>query len=104
MRAVIRDGIDRHVTARETESGLSGISYLVAMNNVKVSASQCMVKALDLAAMICGLAGYQNNSPFSLTRLMRDAHSARVMISNDRILTNTSSLLLMARPDATLLG
>ena len=104
MRATILDGIRRHEAARETPDGLSAISYLVAMNNVKVATSQAMVRALDHAVLICGLPGYMNKTPFSLARLMRDAHSARVMISNDRILSNTSSLLLMARPDATLLG
>jgi len=104
MRAVIVDGVARHEAASQTENGLSAISYLVAMNNVKVSAAQLMTQALDHAMIICGLAGYSNGSPHSIARLLRDGHSARVMISNDRILSNTSSLLLMARPDATLLG
>jgi acyl-CoA dehydrogenase len=104
MRAVIVDGVARHEAASQTENGLSAISYLVAMNNVKVSSAQLMVQALDHAVLICGLAGYSNGSPHSIARLLRDGNSARVMISNDRILSNTSSLLLMAKPDATLLG
>jgi len=104
MRAVVVDGLKRYEAACRMEDPSSSMSYLVAMNNVKVSASALMVKVLDQAVMICGLPGYKNNTPYSLTRLMRDAHSARIMISNDRILSNTSSLLLMARQDATLLG
>ena len=104
MRAVIVDGVGRHEAASPTEEGLSSIGYLVAMNNVKVAASQLMVQALDHAVLISGLAGYSNGSPYSMGRLLRDAHSARVMVSNDRILSNTSSLLLMAKPDASLLG
>lgn len=104
MRALIVDGVARHEAASRTEEGSSAISYLIAMNNIKVSAAQLMVQALDHAVLICGLAGYSNTSPFSVARLLRDAHSARVMVSNDRILSNSSSLLLMAKPDATLLG
>jgi acyl-CoA dehydrogenase len=104
MRAIIVDGIARHEAASRTEEGLSAISYLVAMNNVKVSAAQHLVQALDHALLICGLAGYSNGSPFSIARLLRDGHSARVMVSNDRILSNTSSLLLIAKLDSTLLG
>lgn len=104
MRAVIVDGIRRHETVSAAGVDAHSLSYLVAMNNLKLSASQLLARVVDQATMICGLPGYDNNSPFSLTRLLRDAHSARIMISNDRILMNTSSLLLMARQDANLLG
>ena len=104
MRAVIVDGVARHETASRSEEGLGAISYLVVMNNVKVAAAQLMIQSLDHAMLICGLAGYSVRSPFSIARLLRDGHSARVMVSNDRILSNTSSLLLMAKPDDLLLG
>ena len=104
MRAVVGDGLRRYEAAEKSGEASVSMGYLVAMNNVKVSASQLMVKVLDQAVLICGLPGYMNNTPFSLSRLLRDAHSARVMISNDRILSNTSTLLLMARQDANLLG
>jgi acyl-CoA dehydrogenase len=104
MRAVIVDGVARHEAASAVEGGLGAASYLVAMNNVKVSTAQLMIAALDHAMIICGLAGYTNGSPYSLARLLRDAHSARVMISSDRILSNTSVLLLMAKPDTILFG
>ncbi len=104
MRAVIVDGVNRHEAVSSAGEAMNSIGYLVAMNNVKISASQLMVKVLDQAVMVCGLQGYTNDSPFSLARLVRDAHSARIMISNDRILSNTSSLLLMTRQDAVLFG
>lgn len=104
MRAIVGDGVRRYEAASKLPDPSSSMSYLVAMNNVKVSASQLMVKVIDQAVMICGLSGYKNNTPFTLGRMLRDAHSARVMISNDRILSNTSNLLLMARSESSLLG
>jgi acyl-CoA dehydrogenase len=53
--------------------------------------------------LICGLAGYRNDTPFSLGRHLRDAHSAALMVNNDRILANTGSLLMALREDPELL-
>ena len=47
--------------------------------------------------MICGMAGYKNDSPFSIGRHIRDLMSAPLMISNDRIELNTANLLLAQR-------
>ena len=49
------------------------------------------------------LQGYKNDSPYSLGRHLRDAHSAAIMISNDRIASNTANLLLVNRVEAGLL-
>ena len=48
--------------------------------------------------------GYKNGTPFSLGRHLRDAHSTQLMISNDRILGNTSNLLLVHKQDTSLIG
>ena len=48
--------------------------------------------------------GYKNGTPFSLGRHLRDAHSAQLMISNDRILGNTSTMLLVQKQETSLLG
>ena len=48
---------------------------------------------------ICGIAGYKNDSPYSLGRHLRDAHSAALMIGNDRILATNASLLLVHKDD-----
>ncbi|ODN65855.1 hypothetical protein A6302_04489 [Methylobrevis pamukkalensis] len=70
------------------------------MNNLKVSASEQVLAVIDQALLVCGIMGYKNGTPFSVGRHLRDAHSARLMISNDRILANTSNLLLVQRQDA----
>ncbi len=48
--------------------------------------------------MICGLQGYKNSGPYGLGRHLRDIHSARLMISNDRILAGAGQMLLIQRP------
>ncbi|TIR45157.1 MAG: acyl-CoA dehydrogenase, partial [Mesorhizobium sp.] len=49
-----------------------------------------------------GILGYKNGTPFSVGRHLRDVTSAPVMISNDRILSNTATLMLMSRFDTGL--
>jgi acyl-CoA dehydrogenase len=46
--------------------------------------------------------GYKNGTPYSLGRHLRDAHSAQLMISNDRILSNSANLLLVQKQDTSL--
>jgi len=43
------------------------------------------------------MAGYRNDSPYSLGRLLRDAQGAALMVNNDRIIANNAQLLLVHR-------
>jgi len=52
--------------------------------------------------LITGIAGYKNDTPYSVGRHMRDALSAQIMISNDRIYGNMSQMLLAHRLDQRL--
>ena len=104
MKSTVKTGISRYETARKSESDLSSIGFAVAMNNLKVSASTMAAEIIQLALLITGISGYKNDTPYSVGRHLRDALSAMVMISNDRILANTSNLLLVSRFDTSLLG
>lgn len=104
MRAGIVAGLDRYEEAKGSPDGLSSMGFAAAMNVVKVNASTQLLAIINHAMLICGMAGYKNGTPFSLGRQLRDAHSAQIMISNDRILGNTSSLLLVHRHEASLRG
>ena len=53
---------------------------------------------------VVGIAGYKNGTPFSLGRQLRDVLSAPLMISNDRILSNTANLLLVQKGSGKLLS
>ena len=76
---------------------LGSMSYAIDANSLKVFASNTVVDVVNRAMRICGMAGYRENSEQRLGRLLRDAHSAAVMISNDRILANSAQLLLVVR-------
>ncbi len=69
------------------------------MNNLKVTTSQRGAQIVTHAMLITGLSGCKNDTPFSVGRHLRDVASAAIMISNDRILANTSNLLLVSRFD-----
>ncbi|KQZ15506.1 acyl-CoA dehydrogenase [Mesorhizobium sp. Root554] len=97
-------GLREYETAKSDPDRLSSMSFAVAMNNVKVGASETILTIINHAMLICGILGYKNGTPFSLGRHLRDAHSAQLMISNDRILGNTSNLLLAHRQDTSLTG
>jgi acyl-CoA dehydrogenase len=80
------------------------MGFAVAMNNVKIASSETILEIVNHVMLICGIMGYKNGTPFSVGRHLRDAHSAQLMISNDRILGNTSSMLLVHKQDTSLLG
>ena len=84
--------------AAETDPDLgSSIAYTTSMNSLKVAASGLLIEAVQKALLICGIAGYSNESPFSLGRLLRDAYGAELMVNNDRINANNAQLLLVQR-------
>lgn len=80
----------------DPELGTS-IGYATSMNSLKVAASTLLIDVIQKALLICGMAGYANESPFSLGRLLRDAYGAQLMVNNDRINANNAQLLLVQR-------
>lgn len=103
VRSQIVAGLKRFDDARRAEEDLMSLGFAVSMNNLKVNVSQAVVQIIQHALLICGIQGYRNNTPYSLGRHLRDAQSAALMISNDRILGNTSTMLLAHRHDTGLL-
>jgi acyl-CoA dehydrogenase len=73
------------------------LGVALSINALKVSVSTASLAVVDDALMICGIQGYRNDGPYSLGRHLRDIHSARLMIANDRILATTGQMLLMQR-------
>jgi acyl-CoA dehydrogenase len=72
-------------------------AFAVQMNNLKLESSEAVLRIVSDALYICGLAGYRNEGPFALSRPLRDAHSARLMVHNDRIAEMNASLLCTMR-------
>ena len=69
------------------------MAFALAMNNVKTTSTTLVVDVVNRALLICGLAGYREDGPYRMSRLLRDAHAGAVMVSNERIYTTQ-------RPDA----
>jgi acyl-CoA dehydrogenase len=103
MKALIIAGIERYENAKTDPDELSAIGFVVAMNAIKVSASQGLCEIIQHAFLICGIHGYRNDSPYSLGRHLRDSMSTPLMINNDRILGNTANLLPAYRHDPSLI-
>ena len=104
VKASIVAAIEKYDAARLDEDKLSAMSFAVAMNNLKIASSQTILSIINHCMLICGILAYKNGTPFSLGRHLRDAHSAQLMISNDRILGNTSTMLLVHKQDTSLYG
>lgn len=71
--------------------------FALQLSNVKVSASQLLVDIVGRAMMICGIASYRNDHPSSLGRQLRDAYGAMLMVNNDRILGQCSTIQIARR-------
>jgi acyl-CoA dehydrogenase len=67
------------------------------MDNLKLSSSTLVSDIVGRAMFICGLAGYANDSPFSIGRLSRDAAAAPLMVNNDRALMAIAQSLLIRK-------
>jgi acyl-CoA dehydrogenase len=79
----------------------ASIGLAADLNMLKLAISQSAFQVVQEALMICGMAGYKNDSDYSVGRHLRDLMSAPLMISNDRIELNTANLLLAQRTAVT---
>ncbi|THV20283.1 acyl-CoA dehydrogenase family protein [Peteryoungia ipomoeae] len=104
IRSNILHGLNAYENAIADHDRLSSMGFAVAMNNVKIASSEMILPVINQALRICGIMGYKNGTPFSLGRHLRDARSAELMISNDRILGNTATMLLVQKQETGLLG
>lgn len=78
---------------------LLSIGWGLKMNNLKVHASEMAPQIVHHALQIVGLAGYKNDSKFSVGRHYRDTLSAALMISNERIASKSASMLLVFKDE-----
>ncbi len=88
------DELDASDSGRED---LLAIGWALKMNNLKINASETAPQIVHKALQIIGILAYKNDSKFSLGRQYRDALSAALMISNDRIAAKSASMLLVVK-------
>jgi acyl-CoA dehydrogenase len=97
---LMHGSITRGLAMQEFESSSDGSAVAgnfatgIDLNAVKLSCSELVIDAVSGALAVCGMAGYSERSPFSVARHLRDAHSARLMIGNDRLLAASGTHLL----------
>jgi acyl-CoA dehydrogenase len=78
-------------------SEMSTANFSITLRDLKVSTSKLSVNVSRAALEVCGIMGYKQESPFSLLRIIRDAHGGLVMVSNDRYLHDNAQLLLATK-------
>lgn len=85
--------------AEDNTAALDSFSFSVKINNLKISCSSLIIDIVSRSLMICGIAGYRNDTKYSLSRHLRDAYGASLMVNNDRIMNHNAALLHMHRGD-----
>jgi acyl-CoA dehydrogenase len=101
FRALVRSAINEYISINQkgNREELSHWGQVVKINNLKIAASGSAIEICSGALAICGFAGYQNAGPYSVSRHLRDAHSAPLMIANDRLLATNAAILLVHREE-----
>lgn len=102
LRSQVADAVRRFDRIAGDTDALSSIPFALTMNQLKLAVSSGAVAIVNQAMVVAGLAGYRNDSPDSLGRLLRDIHSAPLMIGNERIIGNCAALLAAYRGEETL--
>jgi len=104
LRSLITAALGRFEAAAADAAVLESVDFQTGMNMLKVNASELAVATVMSAMQACGLAGYVNDSEFSIGRHLRDIMSSPIMISNDRILANVAAASLLSGAPASLRG
>ena len=101
LRTSINDCLSEYEAL--TQQGVTGnedlasVVYAIKINNLKIDASQDLPEIVGMALRICGILGYKNDSPFAMSRHLRDAYSAILMVGNDRMYATNANLLLVVK-------
>ncbi len=103
MRAQVRERATHYDALRAQGAAgaetLASVNYAVQSNHLKLNASELVAQVCTQALRITGTTGYRNDSPYSVARHLRDAHSAALMIGNERIHAANGALHLMVRDE-----
>ncbi|MFO1337176.1 MAG: acyl-CoA dehydrogenase family protein [Burkholderiaceae bacterium] len=104
MRTHVRDWTRRYDQITAAPDGgaeeLSSVACAVQLNHLKISSSELVAAICTQALRITGTTGYRNDSAYSVTRHLRDAHSAALMIGNERIHAANGALHMVYRDEA----
>jgi len=96
LRGVLQAAVRKFELHSGDPQSLNAIDVQIAMNFLKVEASELAVTIVMSAMRACGLSGYRNDSEFTMGRYLRDILSSPIMINNDRILADSQTAVLMS--------
>ena len=99
FRSVVRTRTSEYESAIARPDELASMGFAIRMNALKTSASTLVVEIVGQAMTICGMVAYRNDTELSLTRQLRDAYGAALMVNNDRILGANAQMLLVHKGD-----
>lgn len=95
MIDLVRGAAERFDEIGQDDDTLASLGVAISYNSLKIAASTLVVDIVGRALLICGIAGYREDSKYSLGRHLRDAYGAALMVNNDRIIGNNAQLLLV---------
>jgi acyl-CoA dehydrogenase len=101
MRSEVEGAAARYaaLVAADNTQVLDSVAYALEMNNLKLNASEMVADICTDALRISGIAAYKNRGEFSVARLLRDAHSAAIMINNYRLRETNAAWLMVHKGD-----
>lgn len=97
LRGEVKAGLADYVEHFDDADWLLTMGAALRFNNLKIASSEQVARICQGAMSVAGMAGFKNDSPFSIGRHLRDAMSACLMIANDRIHATNAGLLLIAK-------
>jgi acyl-CoA dehydrogenase len=102
LRALVAANLQRYEIAALQDGALEALDFQTSLNLLKVNGSELAISTVMTALQTCGLGGYRNDGPISVSRHVRDVLSTSIMINNDRILSNIASSALLIDVPASL--
>jgi acyl-CoA dehydrogenase len=104
LRGLLNTSIERYAQHMNDPAALATLDFQTLIMLTKVEASELAVQTVMSAMRTCGLAGYRNDSEYSLGRHLRDVLSSPIMIHNDRIISSLTAPALMSEIPSSLRG
>ena len=99
MRAGLYAAIEEYQQKLDSpdRSVFEDFAYSIRVNDVKLRSSELLVDIVSRCMFIIGISGYKNNSSTSLSRHIRDAYGAAIMVNNDRIRGHNATMHIALR-------
>jgi acyl-CoA dehydrogenase len=92
MKSAVQATLESYRKLLASPDAEPGLAFGIAVNNLKLTCSQQVIDVVMRAMLICGIAGYRNDSKLTLGRHLRDATGAALMVNNDRILGQNATM------------